>query len=92
MILVWIVLAVVAGAVAASTGRSFFGYFALSLFLSPIIAFIVLIVSSINNPSGKAVPTQQPAAVSMTKKCPKCGNLVSRNLYTCDKCGATVPD
>lgn len=43
-IISWIVLCIVVGAVANSLGRGFGSYFALSLFLSPLIGFIVLAI------------------------------------------------
>ena len=40
----WFILSIVAGFVAKSIGRSFWKYFFLSLFLSPIVGFIVLLI------------------------------------------------
>lgn len=92
MIALWVILAIVVGAVASSSGRSFIGYTALSIFLSPLVGFIVLLIASINNPGGKrsAAPVQTSGA--MTKACPKCGERVSKSLYMCPKCGTVVPE
>lgn len=44
IILSWLVLCVVVGYVAQSVGRSFGSYFAIALFLSPLIGFIILAI------------------------------------------------
>jgi phosphate/sulfate permease len=37
----WIIFSIVAGAIASAKGRSGFGYFLLSLFLSPLVGIIL---------------------------------------------------
>ena len=44
MILLWILMSVGIGAIAANNGRSFFGWTALSLLLSPIVGLIAVLV------------------------------------------------
>lgn len=40
----WLIFSIVCGFVAKSIGRSFWKYFFLSLFLSPVIGFVVLLI------------------------------------------------
>lgn len=42
IIIAWVVLAFIAGVIASSIGRNFFGYFFLSLITSPVLALIIL--------------------------------------------------
>ena len=44
MILLWILMSVGVGAIAANNGRNFLGWTALSLLLSPIIGLIAVLV------------------------------------------------
>lgn len=44
LILFWLILSVLAGVYAGTKGRSGFGWFCFSFFLSPLIGFIALIV------------------------------------------------
>ena len=44
IIVIWIILCVVVGYVAESIGRSFVSYVWLSIFLSPLIGFIILAI------------------------------------------------
>jgi len=45
MIALWILMSVGIGAIAANNGRSFLGWTALSLLLSPIIGLIAVLVA-----------------------------------------------
>lgn len=44
MILLWILMSVGIGAIAANNGRNFLGWTALSLLLSPIVGLIAVLV------------------------------------------------
>jgi hypothetical protein len=54
IIVIWLVLAVIAGAVASSKGRSFIGWFLFAVFLSPLIGLIAVALLASKNP----VPVQ----------------------------------
>jgi hypothetical protein len=60
-------------------GRSWNAFFALSLFF-PVIAWIVAAV----------VSTDQATAMSGTKKCPKCAELIKQEATLCKHCGSEV--
>jgi len=54
IIFLWVVFSILVGALANSKGRSFFGYFCLSLLFSPIVGFItVAIVPDIKHDNNK---------------------------------------
>ncbi|TVO37374.1 zinc ribbon domain-containing protein [Vibrio algivorus] len=45
MIFVWVILSIIVGSLATKYGRSGFGFFVLSLLLSPLVGGIVLIIA-----------------------------------------------
>lgn len=78
----WLVLCGAAAAYAASKGRSGAGIFFLSLFLSPLVGFIVAVVME---------PKQQKIAeIKGMKKCPECAQFVQADAKTCPFCKKTL--
>lgn len=75
----WLVLAVVVGIIAANRGRSGFGWFLISLAISPLIGgILVLALGS---------PKVDPASDGEHKKCPACAEWVMREAVKCKHCG-----
>lgn len=64
---------------AVSKGRSWGAFFTLSMFF-PLIAWIIAAV----------VSTDQATAISGTKKCPKCAELIKQEATLCKHCGSEV--
>lgn len=77
----WIVFSIVAGVVASSKGRSGFGYFLLSLVLSPLIGIIL----------AAALPSLSQAPRPDTHvRCPDCRELVLNEARVCKHCGCRL--
>jgi hypothetical protein len=74
--LAWLVLAVVVGIVASNRGRSGFGYFLLSLILSPLIGLIILLILGRNEGD--------------QRKCPACAEMIKAEASKCRFCGTEV--
>ena len=74
----WIFLSILVGVFAFSRQRNGLGWFFLSVVISPLIAFIIILVLG-------------PAA-STLKKCPKCAEQVKKEAVVCRFCGYNFPE
>jgi len=70
--ILWIFLSILVGVFASSKKRSGVGWFLLSLIISPLIAFVIVLVAG---------PSQ-----SSMKKCPKCAEQVKAEATVCRFC------
>ena len=100
----WLVFSIVCGFVAKSIGRSFWSYFFLSLFLSPVIGFVVLLIKGKNTEKERVVTyeevidevpeynTRTHASVSSeeVKYCSACGKPVASDAKYCSYCGNEI--
>lgn len=86
----WVVLAALVGVVAVNRGRSWPGWFLLSVFLSPAIGLIAVLVL----PNMKTAYAERETRIdpSTHVRCPECRELVRRDARKCKHCGtALVP-
>ena len=72
--LFWFIISIIVGVWAGNQGRSGFGYFLLSIILSPIIAGLILLLSG-----SKDGGTDK-------KKCPQCAEYVQEEAQICKHC------
>jgi hypothetical protein len=80
----WLVLSIVAGVIASNKGRSGFGYFVLSIFLSPLIGIILVACLSTVE---KGVRVDGEIATADTHvRCPDCRELVRKDARVCKHC------
>jgi len=77
VIIFWIFLSILVGVFASSKKRSGLGWFFLSLIISPLITFIIILIIG-----------QSPGSL---KKCPKCAEQVKVEARVCRFCGFDFP-
>lgn len=90
IIITWIALSIVAGAVASAKDRSGFGYFALSILLSPLIGLIAAAAMPSLKPTVAALAAGPAPTPETHVKCPDCRELVLKDARKCKHCGCTL--
>jgi RNA polymerase subunit RPABC4/transcription elongation factor Spt4 len=68
---------------ATGKGRSGFGFFLLSFFLSPLVGFIIALIVKEN----REVSETNKLLNGDLKKCPKCAELIKSEAIVCRFCG-----
>lgn len=85
--LFWVIASIVVGMWAGGRGRSGGGWFLIAVLVSPLLAWLILLVI------GKNEQAVEAAAISEggMRKCPMCAELVKREAIKCKHCGAELP-
>ncbi len=83
----WLFFSIIAGVIASNKGRSGFGFFLLSVILSPLIGIVCAVVAKSN------IQSAQTPSPKTHIKCPDCAEWVLPEASVCKHCGhALTPD
>ena len=86
IIVINLVLSFIPASIARTRGRSELGFFALSFFLSFVVALIVVLIS----PPLETVKTDGPISAGDRVKCPHCAEAILAEAKVCKHCGRDV--
>ncbi|MFB6271586.1 MAG: hypothetical protein ABEL51_01700 [Salinibacter sp.] len=87
LLLLWIVLALTAGKVAADRGRGFARWVLIAVLITPVLALPLLwSLGRLESPGSHTMPLG-----SEVRLCPTCREVVSATPSYCSNCGAELP-
>ena len=82
VVVTWLILAILVGIYANGKGKSGFLYFILSVILSPLVGFLIALVSG----EDEDVLVEQ----GKKRKCPNCGELIRPEAKICSFCNSKI--
>lgn len=85
----WFLISIAIWVWASNKGRSGFGWFVLSIIISPILAAIFLAVSSDLSQPVKQISMDQPTPKTHVQ-CPDCAEFVRNEARVCKHCGCKL--
>ena len=85
MIFFWVLFAIAVGIFASNRGRSGFGWFFLSLIISPLLGIIFCAVSK-----NLAIKAEIGPTPDTHVKCPDCRELILKDARKCKHCGTSL--
>lgn len=90
LVLWWLCLALIPGFIASSKDRSFFGFFLLSVVLSPLVGLICALVAGSGKPIQVTVSNQASGTNESRVPCPLCQEQIMPGAKICKHCGSSL--
>ena len=88
IVLIWLCLCIATWVIASKKGRSGFGFFLLSIILSPIVGIIAALIASENT----AKLEENQLASGASKRCPYCAEIIKKEATICKYCNKEQPE
>jgi hypothetical protein len=82
----WIILSILCGVYASGKGKSGFGYFLLSVLLSPLIGFIAALITK----EDTAKIEKKEISKGGKRRCPFCAELIKSEAIVCKHCSKDI--
>jgi len=82
----WFILSILCGVYASGKGKSGFGYFLLSVLLSPLIGFIAALISK----EDTAKIEKKEISKGGKRRCPFCAELIKSEAIVCKHCSKEI--
>lgn len=86
----WFVAAIVVGVMAGVFGRSGFGWFVLAIFISPLLAGLLVLILPRIAPAAMRDASGEVITPKTHVRCPDCRELVRKDANKCKHCAAAL--
>jgi hypothetical protein len=92
ILILWFIGSVIVGVIASANQRAGFGYFILSLLLSPLLVGLIVLVLGKPAPTIVVAPAEPSEAITPDThvRCPDCRELVRKDARKCKHCGTAL--
>lgn len=88
ILIISLIFAAIPALIAPSKGRSAFGWFLIGVLISPLLAFLLVVL--LPNKKEEQARAQEKAEKAQRRPCPRCGEGIMYNATLCRFCQTPV--